>query len=68
MAESLGPVSVLAAAVIGRHYLTSAGRGVDIASALGIQPLPKVARLLDTAMMMGMVRIEVVGDRLVDME
>ncbi|GAA1762067.1 sugar-binding transcriptional regulator [Nostocoides vanveenii] len=67
MAESLGPHErALAAAVARRHYLAGESK-VDIASALGISRF-KVARLLDAAHELGMVRIEVVDDGLVDME
>lgn len=67
MADSFGPHErALAAAVARRHYLGGESK-VDIASALGISRF-KVARLLDAAHELGMVRIEVVDDGLVDVE
>jgi DNA-binding transcriptional regulator LsrR (DeoR family) len=65
--ESPGPSTrVLAAAVARRHYLGGESK-VDIAAALGISRF-KVARLLDLAHELGIVRIEIARDEVVDLE
>ena len=65
--EALGPSArVLAAAVARRHYLAGESK-VDIAGALGISRF-KVARLLDLAHELGIVRIEIASDQIVDLQ
>lgn len=67
MTERLGPAAkVLATAVARRYYLAGESK-VEIAAALGISRF-KVARLLDTAHELGIVRIEIASDDVVDLE